>query len=155
MRNRSRAGLIAAALAAMSVSSVRAAQSCDEACLKGFMDGCLQALAKHDASALPLAATRLSREQLKRGALGYMRSVAFHDATLAPYAESCIRLEDGNVTAFGPHDTPPAPVGRQPTTVAGEAPRPNMLGIGCGKQLDYMEYSFITGTRTHTSRSSM
>jgi hypothetical protein len=91
------------------------------------------------------AATRISREALRKGALGYMRSVAFHDAALAPYAQSCIRLEDGNVTAFGPHDTPPVPVGRQPTAVAGEAPRPNMLGIGCGKQLDYMEYSFITG----------
>jgi len=89
--------------------------------------------------------TRLSREALKKGALGYLRSVAFHDAALAPYAESCIRLEDGNVTAYGPHDTPPVPIGGQPTAVAGEAPRPNMLGIGCGKQLDYMEYSFITG----------
>jgi hypothetical protein len=37
------------------------------------------------------------------------------------------------------------PIGPQPTEVAGEAPRPNMLGIGCGKQLDYGEYSFITG----------
>jgi hypothetical protein len=224
-------------------------RACDEACLKGFMDAYLQALARHDPSALPLAAryrytengaeldlgkeglwitfnsygpyrhdvfdpstggvatfvnlmenheipfpdllmvrlkianrkiteietvvdrharsawnlppkdpswmqimereeppgTRLSRAELKKGALGYLRSVAFHDGRLAPYAESCIRLEDGNVTAIGPHDVPPVPIGQQPTQVAGEAPRPNMLGIGCGKQLDYMEYSFITG----------
>jgi hypothetical protein len=224
-------------------------QTCDEACLKGFMDGYLQALATHDSSTLPLAehyrytengaelelgkeglwvtfnsygpyrhdvfdpsaggvatfvnllenheipfpdllmvrlkvvnrkvveietvvdrhaqsaqnlppkdpgwmeimnreeppATRLGREELQKGALGYMRSVAFHDSHLAPYAESCIRLENGNVTAIGPNDTPPVPIGRQPTEVASEAPRPNMLGIGCGKQLDYMEYSFITG----------
>ena len=73
------------------------------------------------------------------------RSVAFHDSHLAPYAESCIRLENGNVTAIGPNDTPPVPIGPQPTEVPGEAPRPNMLGIGCGKQLDYGEYSFITG----------
>jgi hypothetical protein len=91
------------------------------------------------------AATRLSRAALMKGALGYLRSVAFHDSRLAPYAQSCIRLEDGNVTAFGPHDVPPVPIGRQPTYVAGEAQRPNMLGIGCGKQLDYGEYSFITG----------
>jgi len=91
------------------------------------------------------AAGRLSREQLKAGALGYLRSVAFRKSDLAPYAESCIRLENGNVTALGPHDTPPVPIGRQPTEVAGEAARPNMLGIGCGKQLDYSEYSFITG----------
>jgi hypothetical protein len=89
--------------------------------------------------------SRLSREQLKAGALGYLRSVAFRNSKLAPYADSCIRLENGNVTALGPHDTPPVPIGRQPTDVAGEAPRPNMLGIGCGKQLDYSEYSFITG----------
>ncbi len=91
------------------------------------------------------AGSRLSRDELKKGALGYLRSVAFHDASLAPYADSCVRLENGNVTALGPNDTPPLPVGRQPTDVAGEAPRPNMLGIGCGKQLDYREYSFITG----------
>ena len=224
-------------------------QTCDEACLKGFMDGYLHALAAHDSSTLPLAerhrytengaelelgkeglwvtfnsygqyrhdvfdpsaggvatyvnllenheipfpdllmvrlkvvnrkiveietvvdrhaqsamnlppkdpswmeimnreeppATRLGREQLQKGAVGYLRSVAFRDSTLAPYAESCIRLEDGNVTAIGPNDTPPVPIGQQPTEVAGEAPRPNMMGIGCGKQLDYGEYSFITG----------
>ena len=91
------------------------------------------------------AASRLSREALKQGALGYLRSVAFHDGSLAPYSESCIRLENGNVTAYGPHDKPPVPVGRQPTDLPGEAPRPNMLGIGCAKQLGYMEYSFITG----------
>jgi len=91
------------------------------------------------------AATRLSREKLRAGALAYMRSVAFHDGDLAPYSESCIRLENGNVTAYGPHDTPPVPIGPQPTAVAGQPPRPNLLGIGCAKQLGYMEYSFITG----------
>lgn len=90
-------------------------------------------------------ATRISRQALREGALGYMRSVAFHDGRLAPYAESCIRLENGNVTAIGPTDSPPVPIGGQPTAVPGEAPRPNMLGIGCAKQLGYMEYSFITG----------
>lgn len=91
------------------------------------------------------ATSRLGRDELRKGALGYLRSVAFRDSHLAPYAESCIRLENGNVTAIGPDDTPPVPIGRQPTEVPGEAPRPNMLGIGCGKQLDYGEYSFITG----------
>ena len=91
------------------------------------------------------AATRISRVQLEKGALGYLRSVAFHDGSLAPYAESCIRLEDGNVTALGPHDTPPVPLGPPPTQVPGEPPRPHLMGIGCGRQLGYMSYSFITG----------
>ena len=91
------------------------------------------------------AATRISRAALEKGALGYLRSVAFHDGALAPYAESCIRLENGNVTAMGPHDTPPVPLGPPPTTVPGEPPRPNLMGIGCGKQLGFMAYSFITG----------
>jgi hypothetical protein len=231
------------------VSAQERSAQCDEGCLKGFMDGYLQALARHDPSSLPLARhyrytengaaldlgkdalwitfnsygpyrhdvfdpskggvatyvnltenheipfpdllmvrlkvvnrkiaeietvvdrharsawnlppkdpswmqimereeparTRVSRDELVKGALGYLRSVAFHDSRLAPYSESCIRLEDGNVTAYGPHDVPPVPIGPQPTQVAGEPPRPNMLGIGCGKQLDYGEYSFITG----------
>ena len=39
-------------------------QTCDEACLKGFMDGYLQALATHDSSTLPLAdAPSLHRER--------------------------------------------------------------------------------------------
>jgi len=90
-------------------------------------------------------AGRLSRKALESGALGYLRSVAFHDGGLAPYAESCIRLENGNVTALGPHDAPPVPLGAAPTQVPGEPQRPNLLGIGCGKQLGYRSYSFITG----------
>jgi hypothetical protein len=90
-------------------------------------------------------AARISRAALEKGALGYMRSVAFHDGRLAPYAESCIRLENGNVTALGPSDTPPVPLGTPPTQVPGEPKRPNLLGIGCGRQLGYLSYSFITG----------
>ena len=89
--------------------------------------------------------SRISRDALAKGALGYLRSVAFHDGDLAPYAESCIRLENGNVTAIGPHDTPPVPLSPPPTTVPGEPPRPNLMGIGCGRQLGFMAYSFITG----------
>jgi hypothetical protein len=90
-------------------------------------------------------ATRLSRAALETGALGYMRSVAFHDGSLAPYADSCIRLENGNVTALGPKDQPPVPLGAAPTQVPGEPQRPNLLGLGCGKQLGFRSYSFITG----------
>ncbi|HTW37689.1 MAG TPA: hypothetical protein VMD49_03895 [Steroidobacteraceae bacterium] len=256
LRLRGRAATAALAVVAGSalagqLHTVRAAQTapqCDAACLKGFMDAYLQALAKHDPSAVPVAphyrytengaqlelgealwvtfnsygkyrhdvfdpatggvasyvsllenhefpfpdllavrlkvvhhriteietvvtrharsagnlppsdpswmrimerveppATRISRAALERGALGYLRSVAFHDGSLAPYAESCIRLENGNVTALGPNDRPPVPLGPAPTQIPGEPKRPNLLGIGCGKQLGYRSYSFITG----------
>jgi hypothetical protein len=234
--------------ASHAVHAADAATACDEACLKGFMNAYLQALAKHDPGAVPAAAhyrytengaqislgealwvtfnsygpyrhdvfdpetggvasylsilenrefsfpdllavrlkvvrrriteietvvtrharsaanlppkdpswmqimervepvsTRLSRAALETGALGYMRSVAFHDGSLAPYADSCIRLENGNVTALGPNDQPPVPLGAAPTQVPGEPQRPNLLGLGCGKQLGYRSYSFITG----------
>jgi hypothetical protein len=88
---------------------------------------------------------RIPRDALAKGALGYLRSVAFHNGDLAPYAESCIRLENGNVTAIGPHDRPPVPLGPPPTSVPGEPARPNLMGIGCGRQLGFMAYSFITG----------
>ena len=101
------------------------------------------------------AETRLSREELVEGAIAYMRSVAFHDGDLAPYADSCIRLENGNITAIGPNDVSPVPVGSGPpgsTTAPVSAPaeesdvkRPELMGIGCGAQLEFMVYSFITG----------
>ncbi len=94
-------------------------------------------------------ATRLTRAELIKGALGYMKSVAFQDPSLAPYAESCIRLENGSVTGLGPNDKPPVPIGQGPalTTADGSPPpeRPNLMGLGCGKQLLYGSYSFITG----------
>jgi len=90
-------------------------------------------------------ATRISRQALQAGALGYMRAIAFHDAKLAPFAESCIRLENGNITALGPDDAAPVPIAKPPAEAAGEAPRPNMLGIGCAKPIEYLQLSFITG----------
>ncbi|MGA8871773.1 MAG: hypothetical protein WB460_11585, partial [Candidatus Acidiferrales bacterium] len=47
------AGVAMALLCCASASG--GTQTCDEACLKGFMDGYLQALAAHDSSRLPLA----------------------------------------------------------------------------------------------------
>jgi hypothetical protein len=91
--------------------------------------------------------TRLSRAALKKGALGYMRAVAFHNGDLAPFAESCIRLENGMVSALGPHDTAPVPKLQPPAAVNGATPAPSffLLGLGCGKQLAYKSYIFITG----------
>jgi len=91
--------------------------------------------------------TRISREALKQGALGYMRAITFHDGSLAPFAKSCIRLENGGVTALGPDDKPPVPpLGRIPSANgAPESPSFFLLGLGCGDQLSHLSYSFITG----------
>jgi predicted ester cyclase len=92
-------------------------------------------------------ASRLSRTELKRGALGYLRAVAFHDGSLAPFAESCIRLENGGLTALGPNDVPPVPKLEMPPQANGVPPAPSffLLGLGCGKQLAEKSYTFITG----------
>jgi hypothetical protein len=91
--------------------------------------------------------TRISREALKTAALGYMRAVAFHNGNLAPFAESCIRLENGTLSALGPNDNPPIPVAKSPPLANGNPPPPSffVLGLGCGKQLDQKSYTFITG----------
>jgi hypothetical protein len=90
--------------------------------------------------------TRISREALKKAALGYTRAVAFHNGDLAPFAESCIRLENGTLSALGPNDNPPIPIVKSPP--ANGAPSPPsffVLGLGCAKQLDRKSYTFITG----------
>lgn len=93
--------------------------------------------------------TRLTRAQLVKGALGYLRAVAFENGKLAPFAESCIRLEDGGVMALGPHDEPPVPMPPLPPKVADSnlwiAAVRSTMGMGCTKQLDTKVYAFITG----------
>lgn len=93
------------------------------------------------------AATRVSREALKQGSLGYLRAIAFHDGSLAPFASSCIRLENGGVTALGPDDKPPVPpLGAIPAANGAPAtPSFFLLGLGCGDQLSHLSYTFITG----------
>lgn len=91
--------------------------------------------------------TRVSRETLKKGALGYLRAIAFHDGTLAPFAKSCIRLENGGVTALGPDDKSPVPQLKLPPPANGEPATPSffLLGLGCADQLSHLSYTFITG----------
>jgi len=87
---------------------------------------------------------RLTRQQLIDGALGYMRAVALEKGSLAPFGESCVRLENGMVMALGPHDQPPVPLkplGRDDDWAA--AVRAS-LGMGCARQLDTGVYAFIT-----------
>jgi len=86
---------------------------------------------------------RLTRQQLIDGALGYMRAVALEKGSLAPFAESCVRLENGMVMALGPHDKPPVPL--QPLAHDDDwaAAVRASLGMGCARQLDTGVYAFI------------
>jgi hypothetical protein len=91
--------------------------------------------------------TRISREALKKASLGYLRAVAFHNGDLAPFAESCIRLENGTLSALGPNDNPPIAITQLPPPANGAPSAPSffVLGLGCAKQLDQKSYTFITG----------
>jgi hypothetical protein len=89
-------------------------------------------------------AQRLSRQQLIAGTLGYMRAVALMKGELAPFAESCIRLENGMVMALGPHDQPPVPLPPLAHDNDWAAAVRASLGMGCSKQLDTGVYAFIT-----------
>jgi hypothetical protein len=93
------------------------------------------------------AATRLTREQLEKGAVDYMRAIVFEKGSLAPFDESCIRLENGGVMSLGPTDKPPVPMPPLPPAIANSdqwivAVRSTM-GMGCAKQLDTKVYAFI------------
>ena len=92
-------------------------------------------------------ATRLTREQLAQGAIDYMRAIALLDGKLAPFAESCIRLENGNVMSLGPNDTPPVPMPPLAPEIANsnqwQAGVRSTMGMGCAKQIDTKIYAFI------------
>jgi hypothetical protein len=90
-------------------------------------------------------AGRLTRAQLVDGVLGYMRAVAASDGKLAPFAESCIRLENGNVMSLGPHDTSPLPLAPLSRDDDWAAAVRTTFGLGCARQIDTRIYSFITG----------
>lgn len=90
------------------------------------------------------AAGRLTREQLIAGAIGYMRAVALEKGALAPFGESCVRLENGLVMALGPHDKPPVPLQPLARTDDWAAAVRASLGMGCARQIDTGVYAFIT-----------
>lgn len=98
MKRSSSAWLAAAALAAMTVSSVRAAQPCDEARLKGFMDGYLQALSHHDPSRLPLARAVPLTENGVPIQLGQGLWITF--SSLGTYRHDIYDTETGAVATF-------------------------------------------------------
>ena len=86
---------------------------------------------------------RLTRQQLIDGALGYMRAVALRRGSLAPFGESCVRLENGMVMALGAHDQPPVPLKPLARDDDWAAAVRVSLGMGCARQLDTGVYAFI------------
>jgi hypothetical protein len=88
-------------------------------------------------------AQRLTRQQLIDGALGYMRAVALAKGSLAPFGESCVRLENGMVMALGAHDQPPVPLAPLARDDDWAAAVRVSLGMGCARQLDTGVYAFI------------
>ena len=89
-------------------------------------------------------AHRLTRQQMIDGALGYMRAVALEKGELAPFGESCIRLENGMVMALGAHDTPPIPLKPLARDDDWAAAVRASLGMGCAQQINTGVYAFIT-----------
>jgi hypothetical protein len=88
-------------------------------------------------------AQRLTRQQLIDGALAYMRAVALMKGELAPFGESCSRLENGIVMALGPHDQPPVPLQPLARDDDWAAAVRLSLGMGCAKQINTGVYAFI------------
>ncbi|HTY93371.1 MAG TPA: hypothetical protein VMC02_05760 [Steroidobacteraceae bacterium] len=90
------------------------------------------------------AGHRLTRRQMIAAALAYMRAVALQKGELAPFAESCVRLENGMVMALGPHDRPPVPLRPLAHDDDWAAAVRASLGMGCARQIDTGVYAFIT-----------
>jgi hypothetical protein len=89
--------------------------------------------------------TRLTREQLAAEAENYLKAVSRSDGRLVKFhPDSCLRLENGNVMAHGPHDAPAVPL--PPVADAGswQAAVRQTLGMDCAAQLSTGIYGFIT-----------
>ena len=91
-------------------------------------------------------AKRLTRQQLIDASIGYLKVFAFKNGKLAPFAESCIRLENGNVMSLGPNDKSPVPLRPLARDDDWQAAMRYTLdkGMGCEKQVDTGVYAFIT-----------
>ena len=91
------------------------------------------------------AATRLSRAELLRGTEGYLQAVSRSDGSLVKFnARSCLRLENGNVMAYGPNDQPPVPLRPVADPANWQAAVRDTLGLPCDAQLSTGIYGFIT-----------
>jgi len=91
------------------------------------------------------ASSRLTRDQLRTAAEGYMKAVSQGNGALAPFDEqTCIRFENGTTMALAPGDKAPSPTIPVSDPNSWAAAVQATLGIGCAKQLDTKIYAFIT-----------
>ena len=90
-------------------------------------------------------AQRLSRAQLAAEAENYLKAVSTHDGRLVKFnTDSCARLENGNVMAYGPHDKPAAPLAPVTDPNSWMAAVRSTMGMDCAEQLSTGIYNFIT-----------
>jgi hypothetical protein len=91
------------------------------------------------------AETRLTRAQLARETENYLRAVSTSDGRVVKFnRESCLRLENGNVMAYGPNDHPPVPLAPIADTSSWLYAVRQTLGMDCAEQLSTGLYGFIT-----------
>ena len=90
-------------------------------------------------------ATRLTRAELAAETENYLKAVSRSDGSLVKFnRQSCLRLENGNVMAYGPNDVPV--VALQPVTDPDSwaAAVRKTMGRDCAQQLSTGIYAFIT-----------
>jgi hypothetical protein len=91
------------------------------------------------------AASRLTRAQLAEETENYLRAVSRNDGSLVKFnKKSCLRLENGNVMAYGPNDTPLAPLAPIADPNSWTAAVRQTMGMDCAEQLSTGIYTFIT-----------
>jgi hypothetical protein len=91
------------------------------------------------------AGTRLTRTQLATETENYLKAVSRSDGSLVKFnKQSCLRLENGNVMAYGPNDTPIAPLRPVTDPDSWMAAVRQTMGRDCAEQLSTGIYRFIT-----------
>jgi hypothetical protein len=91
------------------------------------------------------AVSRLTRAQLAAETENYLKAVSRSDGALVKFnKKSCARLENGNVMAFGPYDTPVAPLRPVADPNSWMAAVRQTMGMDCAEQLSTGIYAFIT-----------
>ena len=89
--------------------------------------------------------TRLTRAQLAAETENYLKAVSRSDGTLVKFnKDSCARLENGNVMAYGPNDKPIAPLRPVTDPDSWMAAVRQTMGMDCAQQLSTGIYAFIT-----------